>query len=190
MSPVPTDPFNFINGATADAEQVDARFAPLYAALAGALDDSNVASIGIGKLAAAAWATHAPSLTNVAGGANTVEQRYAKLGRLVVLQGHLVLGAGGGVNGDVNIALPHGSGPVAAAGMAVALQGASSIRVAGYCGANPNASASYLRFGRILYDSGNAEYFSGVPKVMSNVSPWSLTEGDELRWSLMYESAA
>lgn len=44
MSPVPSDPFDFTNGATADADQVDARFAPLYAALDGALDDENVAS--------------------------------------------------------------------------------------------------------------------------------------------------
>lgn len=42
--PAPTDPYNFTNGATADADQVDARFAPLYAALTAALDDDNVAS--------------------------------------------------------------------------------------------------------------------------------------------------
>ena len=42
--PVPSDPYDFTNGATADAEQVDARFAPLYAALDGALDDENVAA--------------------------------------------------------------------------------------------------------------------------------------------------
>lgn len=41
--PVPSDPFNFTNGAVADAEQVDARFAPLYAALDGALDHTNAA---------------------------------------------------------------------------------------------------------------------------------------------------
>lgn len=39
---VPVDPFNFTNGTTADAEQVDARFAPLYAALDGALDVDNL----------------------------------------------------------------------------------------------------------------------------------------------------
>ena len=41
--PVPTDPYNFTNGTPADAEQVDARFALLYAALNGALDASNMA---------------------------------------------------------------------------------------------------------------------------------------------------
>ncbi len=41
MSPIPTDPYNFSAGAVADAEQVDARFAPLYAALNGALDQTN-----------------------------------------------------------------------------------------------------------------------------------------------------
>lgn len=39
---VPTDPFNFTNGSVADADQVDARFLPLYTALAGALDVDNL----------------------------------------------------------------------------------------------------------------------------------------------------
>ena len=42
--PVPSDPYNFTNGTTADGDQVDARFAPLFAALNHALDDENVAS--------------------------------------------------------------------------------------------------------------------------------------------------
>ena len=41
--PVPTDPYNFVNGDVADADQVDARFSPLYAALDGAVDHSNMA---------------------------------------------------------------------------------------------------------------------------------------------------
>ncbi len=42
--PVPTDPYNFVNGTTADGDQVDARFLPLYTALNGALDNTNLAS--------------------------------------------------------------------------------------------------------------------------------------------------
>jgi hypothetical protein len=41
--PVPTDPYNFVTDTIADADQVDARFAPLYEALDGALDESNMA---------------------------------------------------------------------------------------------------------------------------------------------------
>lgn len=41
---VPTDPFNFANGAIADADQVDSRFLPLYTALNGALDVDNLVS--------------------------------------------------------------------------------------------------------------------------------------------------
>lgn len=48
---VPTDPYNFTNGATADADQVDARFAPLYAALSGALDVDNILDAVLEKLA-------------------------------------------------------------------------------------------------------------------------------------------
>lgn len=39
---VPTDPFTFVNGTTADATQVNARYGPLYAALNGALDVDNL----------------------------------------------------------------------------------------------------------------------------------------------------
>jgi hypothetical protein len=44
MSPVPTDPYDFTNGGVADAEQVDARFAPLYAALNAGVDETNLAA--------------------------------------------------------------------------------------------------------------------------------------------------
>jgi hypothetical protein len=44
VSPVPSDPYNFVNGDVADAEQVDARFLELYTALNGALDETNLAS--------------------------------------------------------------------------------------------------------------------------------------------------
>jgi hypothetical protein len=42
--PVPSDPFTFTTGQTADATQVNARFNPLYAALNAALDASNLAN--------------------------------------------------------------------------------------------------------------------------------------------------
>lgn len=41
--PVPTDPGAFLNGAIADASEVNARFDPLYEALDGALDETNMA---------------------------------------------------------------------------------------------------------------------------------------------------
>lgn len=40
--PVPVDPYNFSAGTTADADQVDARFAPLYSVLNNGLDESNI----------------------------------------------------------------------------------------------------------------------------------------------------
>ncbi len=41
--PVPVDPFSFAPNTTAASAQVNARFAPLYAALSGALDSTNMA---------------------------------------------------------------------------------------------------------------------------------------------------
>jgi hypothetical protein len=40
--PVPVDPYDFANQEIADAEQVDARFAPLYEILNKGLDESNI----------------------------------------------------------------------------------------------------------------------------------------------------
>lgn len=41
--PVPIDPGPFVDDALADADEVNARFSPLYAALDGALDEANMA---------------------------------------------------------------------------------------------------------------------------------------------------
>lgn len=46
--PVPVDPYNFTNGTVADAEQVDARFSPLYAALNAAVDQTNLKAGALG----------------------------------------------------------------------------------------------------------------------------------------------
>lgn len=46
---VPTDPYNFTNGTTADGDQVDARFAPLYAILNGALAADNLGGALLNK---------------------------------------------------------------------------------------------------------------------------------------------
>lgn len=41
---VPTNPYpNLVNGATADADQIDAMFAPLYSVLNGGVDETNLA---------------------------------------------------------------------------------------------------------------------------------------------------
>lgn len=48
--PVPVDPFNFTAGDTAVGDQVDARFAPLYSAMDGALDDDNIDALTQAKL--------------------------------------------------------------------------------------------------------------------------------------------
>lgn len=42
---VPTDPYVFVNGTPADGVQVNARYAPLYAALNGALDTDNLLDV-------------------------------------------------------------------------------------------------------------------------------------------------
>jgi hypothetical protein len=68
---IPTDPYNFVPGTTADADQVDARFLPLYTELAGNIDLTNLSTptkngflklatvadrkVAFGSLATAGW---------------------------------------------------------------------------------------------------------------------------------------
>lgn len=97
---LPTDPYNFTNGTTADAEQVDARFAALYAALsAGGLDAA--------VLASEAWTASTPTVTQLGTVAATVTQsRYVRLGRTITWSFRLdVTGAGTAANA-VSVSLP------------------------------------------------------------------------------------
>lgn len=59
MSPVPVDPFNFVTGTTADADQVDARFLELYRALNPALVGIQADNIVDGTLGTAEFADDA-----------------------------------------------------------------------------------------------------------------------------------
>jgi hypothetical protein len=65
VSPVQTDPFDFVNGTTADGDQVDARFLKLYQlqnpAIIG-IDDSNIKPLGIGTASLAANAVTAAKI--------------------------------------------------------------------------------------------------------------------------------
>jgi hypothetical protein len=100
--PVPSDPFNFVNGATADADQVDARFLELYKALNPAivgLDSANVQDGGLLptdlEASAANWA-------------RTVHQvsSYVLAGQTAVSSPFVLIPGSNGVNptNDVKIA--------------------------------------------------------------------------------------
>lgn len=66
MSPVPSDPFNFINGVTVvDGDNLDARFLPLYRTFDPAqigIDDSNIKPLGVGTASLAALAVTAAKM--------------------------------------------------------------------------------------------------------------------------------
>ncbi len=77
---VPTDPYDFTNGATADAEQVDARFAPLYAALNHALDTDNLLASFLDLLGVSSGATVRRGKSVVAGAETRSNAAYGLLG--------------------------------------------------------------------------------------------------------------
>lgn len=74
---IPDDPYNFANGTVADADQVDARFAPLYSILSAGLGDDNLMDDGIslGKLRPYVAAMRHSAPTQFIGSDITGEQR-------------------------------------------------------------------------------------------------------------------
>lgn len=193
---LPTDPYNFSNGDTADAEQVDARFAALFAALsAGGLDASVFAAgaIPASKIQTAAWTAHTPTLTGVSGSSNTVAQRYSKIGRTVNLQGQLTLGSGGGLSADPTIALPYAASttPDRQIGTVQAFLNASSLAPTGFCAIDTAAAGVLVvRLGKIAVEPDTSTSIQGIPQALSATFPWSWTSGDVIRWAITYESAA
>ena len=183
---LPTDPYTFVDGTTADADEVNARFDALFDALSAGGLDAEV-------LASQAWTAEVPSLTGVTGASNTVAQRYAKLGRTVILQGQLTLGSGGALSADPTILLPHAASatPTVQIGQVQAFISASSLGLLGYCavtGAAPTVLR--LRVGKPDFDPAFGKYVQGVPAALSATFPVTWTSGDALRWAITYEAAS
>lgn len=183
---LPTDPYTFVDGTTADADEVNARFDALFNALSpGGLD--------VEALASQAWTAHTPSLTGVTGASNTVAQRYAKLGRTVVLQGQLTLGSGGALSADPTIALPHAASatPTLQIGQLQAFISTGSLGLLGYCavtGADP--SLLRVRIGKPDFDPAFGKYVQGIPAALSATFPVTWASGDSIRWAITYEAAS
>lgn len=183
---LPTDPYNFTNGSTADAEQVDARFAALFAALsAGGLDAA--------ALASEAWTAHTPTLTGVAGSSNVLSQRYVKLGRTVVLQGQLTLGTGGSLTADPTIQIPHAASatPQKQLGVAQGYVSTSNIYPSGFCVVESvDTGVLRVRLAKGGYSSTLGFTVSSVPAALGITEPWTWVPGDLMRWAITYEAAS
>lgn len=170
---LPADPYSFTDGATADADEVNARFLPLYTALsAGGLDAE--------ALASQAWTAWTPTITTIAGASNTIVARSMKLGRTVHVQGQISLGSGGSFSGsDVTVSLPYAAAStMAQVGKAFAVDGATYF----YGGVCIVASgASVLKF-RLDNGSGHLAMTGAVPFTWGN--------GDVLNFEITYEAAS
>lgn len=188
---LPSDPYNFTNGNTADAEQVDARFAALYAALAaGGLDAE--------ALASQAWTAYTPTYANVTLGTSpTNTARYVKLGRTVHVQGALTLGSStGDVTGAVTATLP----PHAAAtslnqtGVCRAFDTSGSVLLQGYAvidTGTPTLVDFYLPGTQVITDATPDPVTALTPPAhVTTAVPFDWAPGDFLRWAITYEAAA
>lgn len=172
---LPTDPYNFTNGATADAEEVDARFAALYAALAaGGLDAE--------ALASQAWTAWTPTITTIVGGSNVITARSMKLGRTVHLQAQITLGAGGAFTGttDLTITAPYtAANTIGMLGSAYGYDTSAVAYAPGIVTIAPNTATMRPRL------IGGAS-----PQPVSATLPWTWAEGDILYLALTYEAAS
>ncbi|HMS60688.1 MAG TPA: hypothetical protein PKD63_00290 [Solirubrobacteraceae bacterium] len=171
---LPTDPYNFTNGSTADAEQVDARFAALYAALsAGGLDAA--------VLASEAWTASTPTVTQSGTVAATVtHSRYVRLGRTIMWSFRLDVTGAGTYGNAIALSLPVAAraGNVFAAGTGY-IYDASGPSM--YVGAWHLASTTTLH----LIDSDVASFASvgASPSV-------TLASGDVISGTVTYEAAS
>ena len=170
----PADPYSFVDGTTADADEVNARFAALYAALsAGGLDAA--------VLASEAWTASTPTVTQSGTVAATVTQsRYVRLGRTITWSFRLdVTGAGTATNA-VSVSLP-----VAARAANAFAAGAGYI----YDASAPNMYAGTL----ILASTTTAQLLinGGASFNAFGVTPGiALASGDVIGGTITYEAAS
>ena len=173
----PTDPYNFTNGATADAEQVDARFAPLYSALAyGGLDAETLAS--------QAWTAWTPTFTTIGGASNTIVARSIKLGRTVHMHLQVVFGSGGSLTGsDVTITAPYTAANTAdQIGSVYAFESTGQLHGIGIVTIQKNTTTMRVRL-------ANAPYAPTLAPLGATY-PWTWDSGDILTLAMVYEAAS
>ncbi len=176
---LPTDPYNFTNNTTADAEQVDARFAALFAALAaGGLD--------VEVLASQAWTAFTPTVSDTSvtlGSGGTNVGRYAKLGRTVHAYGRITLGTGGLFTGasDIKIALPVTAADTNSLGSAYAYDTSAVARAIGVVIPLTTATLGV----RLSSAVANVS-----PQPLTATFPWTWAVNDFLHWAITYEAAS
>lgn len=113
-----------------------------------------------------------PTLTNVTlgtGGTNT--QNWSRVGRMVFVDGRVVLGTGGSFTGSIQIAAPAAADHLTF-GVASALDSSGSARTNGVCAANGSA----LTF--------------GFPTAANATTPFTWAVGDTLDYQITYEAAS
>ena len=185
----PTDPYDFTDGTTADADEVNARFDALYAVLvAGGLDAE--------VLASQAWTAYTPSWTNVTLGTSpTNTGRSMKLGRTVLAQGILTLGTSGDVTGNPTMTLPYAATTsLNQMGVARFIDSSASLVVAGYVVADastPTVANFYAPGTQVITDASPDPVTVLTPHAVLGAShPCDWAAGDSIRWALTYEAAS
>ena len=177
---LPTDPYNFTNGATADAEQVDARFAALFAALsAGGLDPSVFAAgaVPASKLEQAAWTASTPALTQPSAITKTVTlSRYYRVGRMIHWTFRLDVTGAGTAGQAVGVELP-----VPAASGNALVCGSGYI----YDASAPNLYQATA----ILGSTTVLNFFSGYTTTFTAFNG-ALASGDVISGMVTYEAAS
>ena len=177
---LPTDPYNFTNGSTADAEQVDARFAALFAALsAGGLDPSVFAAgtVPASKLEQAAWTASTPALTQPSAITKTVTlSRYYRVGRMIHWTFRLDVTGAGTAGQAVGVELP-----------VPAASGNALVCGSGYI---YDASVPYLyQATAILASTSVLNFFSGYTTTFTAFNG-ALANGDVISGMVTYEAAS
>lgn len=119
-----------------------------------------------------AGADEAPTLSNVTlgTGSPTNTQTWSRVGRVVHVDGMIVLGTGGALTGDPVIALPVAADH-ATMGVAYGADSSTGAREAGVCIAS--SSSLVIR----------------LPAALSASSPWTWAAGDSINYQITYQAA-
>lgn len=143
------------------------------------------ANVTLAKMASEASASYVPTLSNVTLGAGTSYAYYYKIGRLVVLTGGFVLGAGANVTGLIGFSLPPAITPAFPAGVERYVFGAwaqdvsASSRFAASCTIDVGDPTRVSRF----VNAGTTTGFDGP-------SPFNWASGDMLFFTGFYIATA
>lgn len=124
-----------------------------------------------------AWTAVTPAFTNLTVGSGTSSGRYKKVGRLVTYQGYWAFGAGSAVGTNPALTLPVTS---------ISYVGAQTLGSLSMLDNGTTYAAGWVRW----LSTTSAQLMPASGTGLTATAPWTWATGDQIAWSITWESAA